>query len=168
MAVVSILIANGDSNGVIAPRPRSPQPPVDPVAETSSNRMSLMAGSLVFGCPLAPREMTFDGYESDWQEQTRPGRKSLLVDRAPKLHHMSFSLLIAYPSRYTLIQSSLDKLAAICQSSNPITIRYDANTALCTWRCTSMSVTVVERHEDTNAPTRATVELEFTEYVKAV
>ena len=62
----------------------------------------------------------------------------------------------------------IDRLIAVCSSTGPITINYDANTAACTWHCTASSIQVLERHPDTDEPIRATADLEFTEYVVVV
>lgn len=145
---------------IVISAPKSPTP-----APTARTRMWFKAGTFQCGVPFAPREITYGGQEPDWVEQSRPGRKSTLARRGPKLKTLSFSLLVAYKNPRQIIATDLANIHRIANAVNPITIVYDKST-VGLWRCTSYSVTSIERNPSTDEMTRATVDLEFTEWVE--
>lgn len=135
-------------------------------APTAKTRLWFKTGSIVCPVPLAPKEVKYGGLEQEWAEEERPGRKSTLVPRATKLRTIEMSILYAYTNPKKTVTHDLNMIQRVALSPYPIAVHYDAHTTGL-WRCTSFSITSHERHPDTNAITRATVEIGFTELIYA-
>jgi hypothetical protein len=150
-----------------------PTVPLIPPSEMTANpipnaktRLWFKSGTTVCPVPLAPREVTYGGMENEWVEEPRPGRKSTLVNRAAKLKTVEMTILYAYRNPKKTVTHDLNLIKKIASSELPVAIHYDDYTKGL-WRCTSFSIASIERHPDTNAITRATVDIGFTELVYA-
>lgn len=148
----------GGTPPIVLNAPKTPTP-----SPTARTRMWFKAGTFECGVPFAPREITYGSLEPEWVEQSRPGRKATLARRGPKLKTISFSLLLAHKNARLAVTTEVANITRICNAVNPITIIYDKST-VGLWRCTGLSITSIERNPLNDEMTRASADLEFTEW----
>ena len=136
------------------------------------SRLSFECDGEVLNMRYAPKDVTYEMDIDDWTEQTRPGKKSLLVTGAKRLKKMSMSLTLAEGNdRSANVNAYITTLQEFASNPNPVNVFYDFYAMADNgWRITNMSVQAVEREpgspEDRSSEiTRAIVTLELTEWV---
>lgn len=112
--------------------------------------------------PYAPREVAYTDIGSAWEEVPREGNRTpLLILRQKNLNKMSFSLMIGDSGWETDQSATLTALRTAAESKRPCMVLWSAREKGL-WHITQYTETSVLRHPDTNAPTRAVVEVTFT------
>ena len=116
-----------------------------------------------FGVPIAPVEVEYSNMGLNWTEINRDGRLPYLVHESNKLPTISFTLTLAKSSDpYWDATGALKVLKNIANSKTPVKIRYGGHfESSLLWRCSNFSFRSIRRHPNTQAITRAEVDLEF-------
>lgn len=117
--------------------------------------------------PYAPRVVEHDGLADQWTELGRQGRKALVRRTASGLHVMAFTALLARRDHQQPVEDLLDAFRKLGESGARITVALSPLESG-VWRLTGLKVSSELRQHGTNAVTRATVALSFTEAVDAV
>lgn len=117
--------------------------------------------------PYAPREVEHSGLSDEWATIERPGRKPLVVRAADGLAVMSFEVLFARADHTDSVEDLIATLRTIAASSARVTVSLGPSERG-VWRLSSVTVRSQLRQPMTNAITRATVSLSFTEAVDSV
>lgn len=137
-------------------------PPPDP-----SKARIVTEDGLALTFPFAPREVTHGGMADTFAQLDRPGRKPLTVRSGGGLRTVSFSVFIGYRDHQQSVEPILDKLRAIAASGDRLTLALSALEAGVKWNLTGLTIDTILRQQGTNAVTRATAALTFTEDVDA-
>ena len=116
----------------------------------------------VFSSTIAPREVTYSGYENQYNQIPRPDRKPILMRSGLGLRKISMDVFVGSEDFTASVNSQLMVLENLANSLSRIIIEYDPRT-YGFWRITAMSYSSVNRNPDTDEITRATVSIEFTE-----
>lgn len=121
----------------------------------------------VFSSTIPPREMTYNGFESSYNEVQRPDRKPILQRLARNLRGMSATLFIGSNDMFdSTVNQKLITLEALAASIHPIIVEYD-NRTYGYWRIVSLSYDSVLRDPISNDITRANASIEFREVVES-
>lgn len=121
-------------------------------------------GKWIYNARMAPKEIDYTNFGSQWSEVGIPGGPPFLVKESFGLKKVAFSLTIANPDNQDAdMTHDLQVLKAFADTVRPIKIAYDGYFTSWTFRCTSLAIHAEQRHPSTNRITRATVDLEFTE-----
>lgn len=121
-------------------------------------------GKYVYNVRMAPKEMDYTNFGSQWSEVPIPGGAPFLVKESFGLKKIAFSLTIADPNDQDAdITADLQLLKTFADTVRPIKIAYDGYFTSWTFRCTRLSIHSEQRHPSSSRITRATVDLEFTE-----
>lgn len=117
----------------------------------------------VFTLPYAPRGTSLGGWAKTFSQQDRPGRKPLNTLDGGTLETLSFDVFLGYRDHQTSVEPLLGALERLAGSGKRITIAGLSPRERGPWRLTDASVSGDTRQQGTNAITRATVSLTFTE-----
>ena len=128
----------------------------------------IVESGVVFRVPFAPRETSLAGAGAVFSTVDRPGRKPLVIRSSTGLLKMSMELMIGEWDAQTSIERTLLQLQGFAGSGQRMRVVLDATSARTLWRMTEFSQQVTMRQHGTNAATRATCTVEFTEAVDAV
>lgn len=123
---------------------------------------------LVLVLPFAPNEVDHDGIADEFATLARPGRKPLVVKGADGLRTMSFEVLLARSDHQAPVEAELAVLRRIAEDGDRVTVSLSALEAGRAWRLTGLSLHTTGRQHGTNAVTRATGSLTFTEVIDPV
>lgn len=122
-------------------------------------------GVEAFTTSYPPLEVTYGGFEGQFEEIARPGRKPLLRKSGQALRTISMTLLV-FGGR--LESKSADdqllKLQRLANARLPVVIEYEPRTDG-NWMITSLSYDSQMRELGTSHVARAEVQIEFTEYI---
>ena len=142
--------------------------PIPPAAKHPKAKLITEDGER-FVLPFAPTQVAHDGFARGRAQLDRPGRKPLTVDVGPGLRSCSFTVFLGYRDHQRSVEPLLKDLRRLAASGDRITIAGlgDLEGAH-KWNLTGMTVDTLLRQQGTNAVTRATVALSFTEDVDAV
>lgn len=128
-------------------------------------RMTISDGTNTYSVPYAPKVTSLDVDINDWQEQTRPGRKPILVSGGRRLKRFQLSIRVADGNEIdSSVLSDINMLRVIANSEQPVKIEYGGDFTG-QWRITSLSVNTEERTSGEDDPSRMTVDMEITEWV---
>lgn len=127
-------------------------------------RIKDIGTGIVFDAPIAPRKITYGGFEWNTTESERVGKKPLLRARSRKPRTMSMEVPIFQVVDGTKldIRDYLVALQRIAESKSRVTVLYDADTAACEWVITALSYESSDRDAD-DAVTVAMATIDFTE-----
>lgn len=113
--------------------------------------------------PYAPNEVEHSGLADTFDTLDRPGRKPLLTRTGEGLHVCSFDILLAHPDHQQPVEGLLATLCRIADSGERVTLSLSALEAGVSWKLTDVTLNTALRQHGTNAVTRATAALTFTE-----
>lgn len=115
------------------------------------------AGKISLSLPLAPRAITYDGFNQVWVETERSGNTPLLLRKGKQLETIAFSFLLTDSSNMHAPQAgNINALKALAATRERVIVRYGPQEAGL-WRIDDVSVTSELRHPTTNEITRAMV-----------
>lgn len=144
------VIVSGRLPGKPAPPPRQP---VFVLADVAGRRLAL---------PFAPLPTSHAGFGWAWEVVERAGRTPLLLRAQRNLKTLAFTLVVANRDYQQSIDAKLANLEALAAIGGPFALAYSrAERGL--WRLVDCSYDVTRRAPGSNAPTRATVSLTFTQ-----
>lgn len=153
MAVVAVLRSTINPSSPPPTGPRLRHPKMEIVPE----------GGAPFIVPFAPRGSDLDGVAADWQSVARGGRKPLLLRGGGSLQVMRFDLVLGHPDPDQSVEPQLAAVRRLAASGARFRVKLDATSGAFRWRMTAFSQEVVSRQHGTNQPTRAVVQMTFTE-----
>lgn len=120
------------------------------------------SGKTSLSMPVAPRDITYDGFGKDWVTADRSGNTPLLLLKGGKLKTMSFSALITDKvNLYAPQTATLNAAEALAESTERVLVRYGPQEAGL-WRVTGCSYSSELRHPNTSEITRATLSMTLT------
>lgn len=117
--------------------------------------------------PFAPREVAHEGLADTYFALERPGRKPLTGRTGDGLRSVGFTVFLGHADHQRSIEPLLATLRRIAASGDRVTLSLSALEAGIKWNLTGLSINTLLRQHGTNAVTRATAVLTFTEDVDA-
>lgn len=117
--------------------------------------------------PFAPREVSHSGMADTFAVLDRPGRKPVTVRTGNGLRSVSFTVFLGYRDHQRSVEPLLEKLRGIAASGDRLTLSLSDLEGGVKWNLTGLTIDTILRQQGTNAVTRATAALTFTEDVEA-
>lgn len=114
--------------------------------------------------PFAPQGYEATGFARSWQQVDRPSRKSVMVDTAPGLEQVSFSIVVSNRFGSSIAQPLKDLMEIAREPNGVVTVTnlsgFETGKP---WRMAECNITVRRREHGTNEPSMAEVSFTFVE-----
>lgn len=131
-------------------------------------------GSMKYAAPYAPLEVDYSGFAWTYSQGDRPGRTPISTPSSKQLRVITMELMIVKRTAAALgngaslenaepIEDQLSALRSMADSVQPLTVEYGTQ-CQGLWVMTDLTFKSIARSPTTNQITRATANLEFTEY----
>ena len=116
--------------------------------------------------PFAPREADYGGWAPKFTALSRPGRKPLLKRTEDDRGVMAFDVDVVRAGQQVPVGDVLGGLVNLAKSGEVMTVAYNG-ASVGAWRLTACTIRSRQLQHGTNAITRATASLSFTEATDA-
>ena len=117
--------------------------------------------------PFAPNDVDHGGLADTYETQERPGRKPLVTYTADGLRTFATTVLLAHRDHHQPVEGLIATLRELAEDGARLAVSLSA-LERGVWTLTDASIRTELRAPGTNAVTRATASLTFTEAVDAV
>lgn len=152
----------------------APRPLVSSSRGPTQFAISSRDGSMRYAAPYAPLEVDFGGFGWTYSQGDRPGRTPISTPAGKALRTMNMELMVVKRTSVTLgsgasledaqpIEDQLSALSTLAESTQPLTVEYNTQ-CQGLWVMTGLTFRSIARSPVNNQITRATVNIEFTEY----